>query len=1010
MTDRRQGDLFAGSGGEARRPAKVFNVAAGHPFADVLAAGIIDRYGASPGLSRVRVLLPTRRAVRALRDAFLRQTGGKPVLLPHIRPIGDVDEEELTLDQLVAGAFDEAESIVAGTPPPVPAVLRQLLLTAIVVTWSRRNAAAPGVPGHAARLAQDLAGLIDQVQTEGVSFERLRNLVPDELAEHWARTLEFLKIVTHEWPGVLKTQGYIDPAEYRNRMLAALARHWSEHPPTDPVIAAGSTGSIPASAALLGVVAQLPAGAVVLPGLDQFMEDEAWQAIGQTHPQFGMKQLLERMEVARGDVATWQPGAQLRNPERTVLLSEVMRPAPATGRWHMAQLSIADALRGLIRIECPGPREEAGVIALLMREALETPGKTAAMVTADRALARRVAAELQRWNLDVDDTAGIRLSETPAGAFLRLTAAMIAEDLAPISLLSALKHPLAAGGQVPGAFRAQARQLELAVLRGPRPGSGFRDLQVALLRKGDSTESLRAWLRRIEREAKPLQAALKKKNASLEELAGAHLEFAESLAASDEETGAARLWRGEAGEALADLFREILEGAIALPALGGAEYPDLLETLMAQRVVRPRFGAHPRLAIWGPLEARLQHADLLILGGLNEGKWPPDAGPDPWLSRPMRQRFGLPLPERRIGLAAHDFVQGACAPEVVLTRAVKIEGTPTVASRWLLRLEMLVGQPQQEEEARAARYLEWARTLDWDGLAKPVAPPNFAPPIEARPRELSVTDIELLVRNPYGVFAKKILGLRLLDPIDAAPGAADRGSFIHQALDAFVTAYPGELPENALEELHAFGKKAFGDSLDEPMVAAFWWPWFEQIAEWFVGLEQGRRRDTVTIASEAKGRWTFEAPRGPFTLTAKADRIDRLPDGTLAIVDYKTGMVPRQEDVRFGLSPQLPVEAVIAEAGGFEGVDAATVGELAHWKLGGVAAGKLQPVRTDEKEGGLAALIDAARAGVVALVARFDDPATPYLCRPRPSAAPRFDDYEHLARFKEWAAEGEVET
>jgi len=344
----------------------------------------------------------------------------------------------------------------------------------------------------------------------------------------------------------------------------------------------------------------------------------------------------------------------------------------------------------------------------------------------------------------------------------------------------------------------------------------------------------------------------------------------------------------------------------------------------------------------------------------------------------------------------------------VLTRALKVEGTPTVASRWLLRLETLIGAPQEDEAARAARYVGWMHTLDWDGVAKPVAPPSFAPPLEARPRELSATDVELLVRNPYGVFAKRILGLKPLDPIDAEPGAADRGSFIHQALDDFVSAYPAELPNDALDQLHEFGRKAFGDTLDEPIVAAFWWPWFEQIAEWFIGFERGRRAEAVPLASEVKGRWTFDAPGGAFALTAKADRIDRLPDGTLAIIDYKTGVVPRQEDVRFGLSPQLPVEGVIAEAGGFDEVPAGAVAELAYWKLGGAAAGKLHPIRVD-KDTTIGDLVAAARAGVEAIVARFDDPATPYLCRPRPFAEPRFDDYEHLARFKEWAAEGEVE-
>ena len=989
-------------------PARVLSIPAGVPFVDSLAAGLIERYRDSPGLSRVRVLVPTRRSVRALYDAFLRQGGGRPMLLPHIRPIGDIDVEELALDSLIADALGQEGSGIADIQPAVPGVLRQLLLTRIIMKWSRRYGAAPREPGHAAHLARELARLIDQVHTEDLSFDGLRGLVPDDLAHHWQKTLEFLQIVTKEWPAVLDALGYIDPPVYRNRLLAALSDHWQRQPPQDPIVAAGSTGSIPATARLLSVIGTLPQGSVVLPGLDRRLDDAAWGMIEQTHPQFGMKQLLDRMGVDRADVGDWDSMKSGAVEHRVHLLSEVMRPADATDQWHRTRVLPDGALNGLTRIECPGPREEAGVIALLLREALETPGKTAALVTADRALARRVAAELQRWDMSVDDSGGNPLSQTAPGAFVRLILRMIAEDLTPVPLLAALKHPLAAGGESPGRFRAQVRQLELAILRGPRPGTGFKDLRIALGR-GEKKSALRSWLGNIEKSAKPLMTLLHKREAPLKDLIDAHLQFAEALAASDAESGAARLWHGDAGEALSDLFRDLLDGVAGLPAIRGADYLDLVEAMMADRVVRPRFGGHPRLAIWGPLEARLQQADLLVLGSLNEGKWPPETETDPWLSRPMRQRFGLPLPERRVGLSAHDFVQSAAAPEVILTRALKVDGTPTVASRWLLRLETLVGPPQDAEAARAARYVGWMQRLDWDGEARPVAPPSFAPPVVARPRTFSATDIELLVRNPYGLFAKKILGLRPLDPIDAAPGAADRGSFIHEALDAFVTANPDVLPDNPIEELHALGKEAFGDTLEEPIVAAFWWPWFKQIAAWFIDFERARRQHTKTVASESRGTWTFDSPGGPVTVSAKADRIDQLPDGTLSVIDYKTGAVPRQEDVKLGLSPQLPVEAVIVEAGGFDGVSPAPVSELAYWKLGGAAPGKLHPVRLDKDEGDLADLIAEARRGIEAIIAAFDDAETPYLCRPRPFAEPRFDDYEHLARFKEWAAEGEAD-
>ncbi len=694
------------------------------------------------------------------------------------------------------------------------------------------------------------------------------------------------------WPDALAEIGCLDPAERRNRVLAAQVSRWRRTPPSHGVIAAGITGGVPAVVELVAAVAGLPQGRVVLPGLAQNCGAEEWGEIAAdpAHPQHLLAQLLRRLELDPAEVAAWpaalSPGAP---PERTRLVFEAMRPANSTHSWRELPPFSARALAGLHRIDCAGAQEEALVIALLLREAADDEGKTAALVTPDRDLARRVAAELRRWEIEIDDSAGVPLHHTPPGVFLRLLLDAVAGELAPVPLLALLKHPLAACGLAPEACRALARRLEMAVLRGPRPAPGFSGLRAKLGEK-DAARDLFAFVASFEAALAPLVEALAAKDAGLAALVAAHVAAAEALARSDREAGAERLWREPAGEAAAQMVSELLDAASSFEALDGRDYPALFESLLTGPVVRPPYG-HPRLFIWGLLEARLQHADRLVLGGLNEGIWPREAQSDPWLSRPMRQSFGLPPPERRIGIAAHDFAQAMGAREVFLTRAARGEGTPTVPSRWLLRLDAVL------HESALGQYLSyaaggWARMIDQADRIQ-VREPAPRPPVRVRPRRLSVTEIETWMRDPYAIYAKHVLKLTALDPLDADPGPAERGIYIHKALDRFLHAFPGPLPADARDRLIAFGREAFGAALDRPFVRAFWWPRFEKIAEWFVAEERARRAGIAASIAECKGRLVLPAARAPFELIARADRIDRLKDGGLAIIDFKTGTVPR---------------------------------------------------------------------------------------------------------------------
>ena len=984
---------------------RVANIPAGAPFVDSLAAGIWQMVGRDDplALTRVTVLLPTRRAIRSLREAFLRLGGGTALLLPRLMPLGELDEEALLLEESAAeGAID--------LPPAIPGLRRQLLLARLVRQLGAQSLPEAPDEAQSARLAEALARLLDEMQTERVDVSKLKSLAPESFARHWQQTLEFLAILTDHWPNILEAEGALDPAARRNATLAAQAELWRVHPPAGPVIAAGSTGSIPATADLLAVVAALPQGHVVLPGLDREMSEPCWRALLlerslESHPQFGLARLLDRLGVARADVTDWvSPIAASTPPARAALLARALDPLPEGGDLPARDLpDPALALADVVRLEAPGPLEEAGAIALMLREAVEHEGQRAALITPDRDLARRVAAELRRWDIEVDDSAGQPLATTPAGAFARLALAMLGDELAPAALLAALKHPLAAGGEKTVAFRDKARALELATLRGVRPAPGFAGLRAALA-ASKVEAALLPWLDRLATAAAPLCDALASKEVAVEALLRAHVAWLEHLAADDALPGPMRLWRGDDGEALAGFIAEFAGAARDLPPMAGPAYPALFETLLAGRVVRPRYGAHPRLFIWGPLEARLQQADLVILGGLNEGVWPADPGADPWMSRPMRAAFGLPSPERRIGLAAHDVAQAFAAPRVALTRALRVEGTPTVPARWLQRLDnLLLGLKAQKALSGGAQWLAWQQMLDAPaGPPTPIQRPAPTPSVAARPRKLSVTQVETWMRDPYGVYARHILKLQALDPLDADPGAADRGSFIHEALDRFVKSWrEGEAPEAAYERLLAFGKESFAPALASPGVWAFWWPRFERIARWFVTNEAARRKLATPLAVEGWGELTLPGPAGPFTLVAKADRIDHLGDGRLAVIDYKTGGVPSKGDLERGLAPQLPLEAMMAARGGFKDVPAGDVAEIAFWRLSGG-----RPVAEIKAYDAPQFAADAYE-GLLRLIAAFDDPATPYLARPRAEHAPRFSDYEHLARVKEWSAAGD---
>jgi len=1022
--------------------SNVYNIPASAHFLPELIKALrngrlVKGFPASPDpreLARATLYLPTRRACRQVRETFVAAFEGQATILPRIVALGDIDEDDIIFAEAANGELAEDALAIA---PAIKSLERRLSLAQLIVRWADALRSGKEVPliantaGAALKLAKDLEDLIDDAITRKMDWQRLDGLVPDQFDKYWQLTLDFLNIARDYWPARLKERGEIDAAERRDILIEAEMKHLADS--DQPVIAAGSTGSMPATAKLLAAIAQLRQGAVVLPGLDTDLDEESWRKIASganekdaptvMHPQFAMQALLARMGIARNAVK------QLVAPAaygREVIASEALRPAATTDRWQSRFKAVdfavaADqAMAGVSVIETANAEEEALAIAICLREGIETPEKSAALVTPDRALARRVVAALERWQVEVDDSGGDILADTPAGIFARLVAEVSLQGLEPAPMLALLKHPLLRLGAEPGAHARAIAALERAVLRGPRPRRGSAGLLHALvtfkatrheLHRNDPRSLVIAadfdkaqhLVERFTQAIAPLEA-LGSNRPSLYTLAQAHASAVERLA-DDGNTVAP--YAGTDGRQLQRVFETFSESqASRTLELAAAEYPDVFHLLLSTRAERRAEIGNPRVRIFGLLEARLQNVDRIVLGGLNEGTWPPDTRSDAWLSRPMRLELGLNLPELRVGLSAHDFAQGLGAPEVILTRAAKQAGAPTVSSRFVQRLAAVAGEERWKAALkRGAVYTDYARALDHPAKVSPAPRPQPVPPPEVRPAQLSVTDIENWLRDPYTIYAKHVLRLLPLDAIDTPPGAADRGTFIHEAIGEFTKTFADALPPNVDHELVSLGKKHFTPLQDYEEARAFWWTRFVRIARWFGGWERERRVGAARIFAELSGKHPIPLGNAEFLLTARADRIERRADGSYAILDYKTGQPPTEPQVRSGLAPQLTLEAAILRNGGFPAITPGSVSEVGYVRLkGGDPPGEPKTIKFIE--GTPDSHADIALQKLAGIAQRFIVGGEPYRSLVHPMWKKQYGDYDHLARVKEWAANG----
>ncbi|MCR4265702.1 double-strand break repair protein AddB [Nitratireductor sp. ZSWI3] len=1032
----------------AKRQPNVFSIPPGVPFLPAMADALLDgrlvsgfRFDGDPlALADVTVYLPTRRAARALRSVLVEKLEGGAAILPTIRPLGEFDEEATLFDVENAAAVDLA--------PPIEALDRILLLAPLVQAWKARLPAhvaalfeegvvVPASASDSIWLARDLAGLMDEIETEEADWTRLASLAPDGLAHWWQVTLEFLQIVTTHWPHLLRELDRSNPAAHRNAMLAAEAARLKTAVHAGPVIAAGSTGSIPATARLLATIAGLEMGAVVLPGLDKRLDARAWAAIGAAeepsafgHPQTGLKKLIAAMGIDRDDVV------ELAEPEpalaaRHALVSEALRPAETTDAWlenrALAASAAGDgALSGVTLVETANEREEALSIAVALRLALDEENATAALVTPDRGLARRVAVELTRFGIDADDSGGTPLTDSAPATLARLLLEAVFRPGEPVAIVALLKHPLLSLGMHRARVRRAAETIELVALRG---GTGrpdvcslntlFETRWAAMEREerkpfwfarvnAAALAEARDVLGALERSLDRLREVRQARNVGVPHMARLTVEVLEALART-EDGSLAKFYEGERGGAMAAFLRGLVGSATALP-FDAAEWPAVFAALIAPEVVKPAMGADRRVTIWGALEARLQSVDMLVLGGMNEGTWPRIPASDRFMSRLMKAELSLEPPERRIGQAAHDFMMAMGARKVVLTRAARAGDAPAVASRWLQRLTAFAGEDANEAmRARGRELIAWARLLD-EKPDEDFAPrPEPAPPLEARPVRFSVTEIETLRRDPYAVYARRILELAALDPLIRDPGAAERGNLFHDILQDFIREQQDPAGAEALDRLLAAGRRQFAKAGLPADVEAVWWPRFQRTAASIVDWERSRADGIVERHAEIRAGATEVAGLG-LTLSGRADRIDIRGDGRAEILDYKTGASPSRRQAHTLLSPQLALEAALLQRGAFADIGRVEAGELAYVRLkanGEVLQESILEMKDSDKTA--PGIAEEAWHRLAMLLAHYHRAQTGYRSRVLPFREGDVSgDYDHLARVLEWSAGGDA--
>jgi ATP-dependent helicase/nuclease subunit B len=927
----------------------LLTVPAGESIAHLSAVHILARHTPET-LAQAVVFVPNRRSVAVMRDAFAHELDGKATLLPRFIPLADIGDALLGL--IGSAAFEILEAI----PVAMPLAQQRYILTQQVAIFERKHR--PHVSlDYAMTMADALMELQENIARAGVSITRaqLLDLMPKNYAEHWRDAIEFLAILTDVWPSIEQEMGVITATAHELRVMEALATYWAKQPPAYAVYAVGSTASQSVTAQLLKTIAHMPQGAVILPGIDPTMDAGEWEAIAAGHPLFHLKQFLDGFAIPPANVTP------LVNAPRSIWLEASVPPA-FVPKWPVRILPDHRSLR---LIPCAQPEEEVRVISLLLREALENPAQHVALITPDERLMAQVASHMKRYDITVDRLNAGTLASTQIGSLWAVLLAALMEPERQLPLRSLLHHPLMA---IDPALR---QGLEKGWHGLNRSHAGHLPRHDANLNAHPNYAALAAFVKQIYKLSSQTMSASGWVNACRSLL---------------------EAWVEESGQAHDAVEAEL--AAIAYADGFGAMPIQDFAALLTDRLATPwrdaGLNTHPRIHLLTPVEARLQRFDCVIFANMVDDLWPGMHQPNPWMNLAASESLGLPDVAERVSLMAHDVLMLGSYGEVFLTYPRRAGGSPTTRSRFIERLLTLLASHRiAEADITAAHYASWAQMLYASDVYAPEAPATPRPTGAQRPRRLPVTDIEKLVKDPFHIYAKHVLGLRKLDEIDASPEASDFGSLTHKAAEELSRHWDAEKRPATQSELAQMAQHALRELSERPSIDIFWRARLKNGLHYVNHLEAEHRDALTHVACEEKIEQSFPLTGNEaITLYGRIDRVETRNTG-ITIIDHKTGQPPSQKEILDGRAPQLLAYSMLLG----DRVEA-----VQYWALprlgtqGDITQAEITPEILAQFEAKL-------RSALLTML----DEATPFLARPNGGDDRFGGDYDGISRWDEWA-------
>jgi ATP-dependent helicase/nuclease subunit B len=902
------------------------------------------------------IILPNQRLVDDAAKALAtkaQRLGREAVILPDIvslNGLGDALGRSTLLTEL---------GLPEALLPIIPHSRRIQELTRLV----QDSLHATALPfAQAFRMASDLASLIDAWAWYELDFNRLQAIAPSHLASHWQQHLNALELISALWPKRLASLGMIEAATHTVQVVQHIVKHYPNSP--HHFVLAGVVHPAPLLHTLAKTIAAHPKGLWVLAGYERSVTQPPPH-----HPAYLQQRMLAHTGIAAADVPDMvahdsvTPTSKARQDSIAAHLHDddkVWAALPTT--------TLAEGLNNVSLVACPTLEDEARCIALKIRDTVEHPTKTIAVVTPHRGLTQRIRLMLSQWGIVPNTSDGSGLEQSLVGRFLRLLVAVAQDPCDAITLLGLLKHPLCALGGDAAQTRAYAQHLETRLFRHKLAPYTLEIIDFHSRDYPTQWHGLKTILTLSH--AQTLRRIL------------------ERLQTIATETSAGKAWHEADGQAahqaLQDWQAHTYDQALSLD-----DVAVLLGDWLQQVSLHTGHGQHPRVFLWGWLESQLQRPDVLIMASLTDGVLPPKPAPSLWLNAAMHNVLGLPSPEAEQGFAAHIYRHNLHAAEVMLTYAQRDGDSPQLPSVWLQRWQALCAVQKypwhSEWRERAARFYTQSHSPRPEPLPKPAS----------RPHRLSATNLELLVKNPYGYYAKEILGLHKAKEIARAFEAADYGSLVHGLLCDFVRAYPDTIDDSAAAWLFAQAKQRLTTLADSPDITTFRLAQLEAVLQHYLQQERRHRQHYQPWQQEEKAEWDYPLSDSRLTFVAKVDRMD-IHRATQAahIIDYKTGNAPSKSAVnQHFIAWQLTLAGMMVQAGAF-GNASHDVDTLHYWpiKLNSTAT----TITVDDD------FWANAQACLDAIVCHYWQSDTPYLVWPHPDIKATYDDYAHLARRDEW--------